>query len=77
LLIILREGTNILKSEQNTAAFVYLTTTSAAYTIQRGMLQLLMNNQLERMWKELVVAYFKVLSRISMQELKKTSKNVN
>jgi hypothetical protein len=33
-----------------------------------------MNNELERTWLEAVVAYFKVLSSIFLEELKKTMK---
>jgi hypothetical protein len=39
---------------------VYLTTLSVAQTLWRRMIK---NNELQRMQKEVIVAYFKVLSR--------------
>jgi hypothetical protein len=41
---------------------IYLT------TLQRLVMQLLLNNDLERIWKKEVVAYFDMLSDIFMDE---------
>jgi hypothetical protein len=43
----------------------YLTMLSVPQTNQRRVVGCLMNDEFERMWKEAVVAYFKVLSRYS------------
>jgi hypothetical protein len=42
---------------------VYLTTFAVAQNQLRWMIGLLMNNELERVWKETVIAVFKVLFR--------------
>jgi hypothetical protein len=44
---------------------------------QTGITGCLMNKKLERIWKEAVVAWFKVLSLNSPEELRNTMKNVS
>jgi hypothetical protein len=42
---------------------VYLTTMSVAQIILNKMLRLLVNNELERTWKEAIVVQFEAISR--------------
>jgi hypothetical protein len=41
---------------------IYLETLPLAYLVQREVVRRLMSSELKRVWKEAVVAYFKVLS---------------
>jgi hypothetical protein len=51
-------------------SFSCLTTPSAAQIVW-SRAELLANNELERIWKEAVVAYFKILSQGSLEEAEK------
>jgi hypothetical protein len=58
---------------------VYLTTLSAAQTVNEGATNDTMIKELERIWKEAVMAEFKVhyYAGIFLEGLRKTAKNLN
>jgi hypothetical protein len=54
---------------------VYLKMLKIVETLQHQMEGQLMNNELERMWQEAVIAHFKVLSQNLPQETEENHKN--
>jgi hypothetical protein len=56
---------------------VYLTTLPVVNTVCSRILGWLMNDELERIWKETIIAYLKVLSWHSPGVAKKTTRNFN
>lgn len=69
----------VMKTSYLTELFLFmvvLTTLSVVQTIQRRLIGLLMNNELEMTWKESVVTSFEVLSRyLTINE--KNTKNLS
>ena len=59
---------------ENLLGLVYVTTPSEAHTVLRRMVGRLLDNELERMWKEAFVVYFERCPGICVHELRKTMK---
>ena len=50
---------------------------SIVQIIQRGIVRILVNNILERVWKEVSVTQFELIFRISLEGLRHSTKTLN